>query len=215
MSIKRIACIASLGLAVFNLDARIWTDTKGRTVEADYIGSTETDVKIRRDVDQKIFQLKLEQLTQADRDFVAQERTLEFGALGTADDSDFSNFYQRLKKFRFGRSSIEANYLGVISLREKTLGTVPYWVDGMSISESGEIILSSGNGTTSHMKMVIWTPGSSPHDIVPLTYKKTEGSITKDERADDEEAGRFWFFGGQIAHDRDGEVLFYARGLLR
>lgn len=206
--ITPIACIAILGLAVFSLDARIWTDTEGRTVEADYISSTETDVQIRRDVDQKVFQLKLEQLTQADRDFVAQERALEFGALSTADDSNFSNFNHRLKKFRFGRSSIEANYLGVMSLREKTLGTAPYWVDGMSISKSGEIILSSGNGTTSHMKMVIWYPDGSPRDIVPLTYKKTDGSITKEERADDEEGGRFWFFGGQIAHDRDGEVVF-------
>lgn len=195
-------------LFLSGLHGRTWTDIDGRTLDAVYISSTENSVQVRRTADQRVFELQLNQLSQADRDFVAEKRIADLGQLHTPDEFEFAHFRPRIDGFRFGSNRVPANYLGVVSLREKTLGELPYWADGMSIGPDGEIAISSGNGTTSHMKLVTWTPGGATRDIVPLEYIKSEPGISPEERAKDQREGRFWFFGGQIAHDRDGDVLF-------
>ncbi|WP_269538776.1 hypothetical protein [Cerasicoccus fimbriatus] len=195
-------------LALNGLQGRTWTSLDGRTLEADYISSTDDRVEVRRSVDQRIFQLQIDQLSPADREFIEEQRIIELGTLHTPDEFEFAHFRPRIDGFKFGGNRVPANYLGVVSLREKTLGVVPYWMDGMSIGKDGEIIMSSGNGTTPHMKLITWTPEAGARDIVPLEYIKSEPGISPEERAKDQQEGRFWFFGGQIAHDRDGDVLF-------
>ncbi len=64
-----LGCLALLGSP---LAARIWTDTQGRTVEAEFLRVADGNVTIRR-TDGAVFTLSLEQLSIADREFVAQK----------------------------------------------------------------------------------------------------------------------------------------------
>ena len=60
------------GLAVLvcaRVEARIFTDTQGRTIDAELIDATLTQAKIRR-ADGQIFDLKLETLSAADRAYI-------------------------------------------------------------------------------------------------------------------------------------------------
>lgn len=52
--------------------ARTWTDTQGRTIEADYLASTATEVTLRRS-DGRTFTIPLSTLSTDDREFVAQQ----------------------------------------------------------------------------------------------------------------------------------------------
>lgn len=61
--------IALLTLA----SARTWTDSQGRTVEAQFISASESKVTLRRESDNKTFTLDLSKLSQNDRDFVAAQ----------------------------------------------------------------------------------------------------------------------------------------------
>ena len=53
--------------------ARIWTDTQGRTIEAEWVKSSATIVTLRR-ADGQVFALPLIGLSTADRNFVAQKK---------------------------------------------------------------------------------------------------------------------------------------------
>ncbi len=192
---------------------RTWTDLDGRTVEADFVGSDLTHVTVRRAADGQTFRIELARLREIDRAYVLAQtvaNTVQAAASETVltpQDEYFQVFQSRLKRFRYGQQTVPANYLGVMSIVERPLGTVPYHVRGLSIGPDGSIVLTSGSGTTPHMKLVEWTPPGETSTIVPLLYKKSEKGITKAERAEDEKAGRFWFFGGQVAHDRKGDLL--------
>jgi hypothetical protein len=67
--------ILALAFASFSapLHARTWTDTQGRTLEADFISATATDVTLRRTADARTFVLPLATLTPADRDFISTQ----------------------------------------------------------------------------------------------------------------------------------------------
>jgi hypothetical protein len=77
------------------LHARTWTDTQGRTLEADYVSATVTDVTLRRAADNRTFVLPLATLTAADRDFVSAQLAASPAAKpsassGTPPTRDFS-----------------------------------------------------------------------------------------------------------------------------
>jgi hypothetical protein len=59
-------------LVVASSEARTWTDTKGRTIEGDYLSATSAEVTLRRS-DGRTFTLALTLLSPADREFVAQQ----------------------------------------------------------------------------------------------------------------------------------------------
>lgn len=66
--------------------ARTWTDTQGRTLEADYVSATATEVTLRRP-DGRTLPLSLALLSPADREFVAQ---LPAAAAATKPGRDFN-----------------------------------------------------------------------------------------------------------------------------
>ena len=66
------ALVALIFLAASAAQARTWTDTQGRSLEADYVSSTATEVTVRRTLDQRTFTLPLATLSTADREWVAQ-----------------------------------------------------------------------------------------------------------------------------------------------
>lgn len=67
------ALLTLLGLAsAASAEARTWTDTKGRTIEGDYLSATSADVTLRRS-DGRTFTLPLTLLSPADRKFVDQQ----------------------------------------------------------------------------------------------------------------------------------------------
>jgi hypothetical protein len=53
--------------------ARIWTDTQGRSIEATLLAIEGDTLLMRRTVDQRVFRLPLDRLSQADRDWVAAQ----------------------------------------------------------------------------------------------------------------------------------------------
>lgn len=88
----RIHPAIALGLLWFApLHARTWTDTQGRTLEADYVSATAADVTLRRSADARPFTLPLATLSAADRDFVSAQLSAsaaasDFNVLNTALD---------------------------------------------------------------------------------------------------------------------------------
>ncbi|EIP97221.1 hypothetical protein OpiT1DRAFT_01653 [Opitutaceae bacterium TAV1] len=60
-----------MGLIASFLTARTWTDTQGRTVEAEFVSATQSTVTIRRDDDGRTFDLPLDRLSETDRAWVA------------------------------------------------------------------------------------------------------------------------------------------------
>ncbi|MGF1483495.1 MAG: hypothetical protein ACFBZ8_03930 [Opitutales bacterium] len=62
--------------AINLVQARTWTDVSGRTLEADYLSHTEAAVEVRRTGDGLTFQIPLENLSQADRDWLATQHTV-------------------------------------------------------------------------------------------------------------------------------------------
>ncbi|MFH1498354.1 MAG: hypothetical protein ABII82_11060 [Verrucomicrobiota bacterium] len=204
-------------LAPLCSEARTWTDIMGRTLEADFIAADETHVTVRRANDRQIFKIELAQLQDIDRDYVlAQNVTRPPTAKPAAKDDEtvltpaadsFQTFQARLKRFRFGKQSMPAKYLGVMSIIERPIGDLPYPVRGLSIGPDGTIVMTAGHGTTARMELVEWTLPGATSRIAPMHFKKFQPDVSKEERARDEKEGRFWFFAGQVAHDRNGEVL--------
>lgn len=73
-------------------EVRTWTTADGgRTIEAEFVSSSEGKVKIRRKADRKVFELSLDAVSEADRDWVAaQEKAAEEAAAKEDDDNPFS-----------------------------------------------------------------------------------------------------------------------------
>lgn len=67
------AAAALAALLALPLTARTWTDAQGRTLEADFVSATETEVAVRRSADGRAFTLPLATLSSSDRDFVAAQ----------------------------------------------------------------------------------------------------------------------------------------------
>jgi hypothetical protein len=65
---------AGLSLLAAYVDARTWTDVQNRTLEADYISATPSEVMLRRS-DGRTFTLALSLLSKADREFVTSQQT--------------------------------------------------------------------------------------------------------------------------------------------
>jgi hypothetical protein len=55
-------------------EIRTWTHVDGRTIEAEFVSSTSTQVTFRRASDGKVFTFELSKLSQADRDYVETVR---------------------------------------------------------------------------------------------------------------------------------------------
>jgi hypothetical protein len=182
--------------------ARTWIDNQGRTLVADYVSNTSDEVLVLRESDKQKVTLKLSQLSASDKAFVSNKKA------AMLDEAKFAWFKPRLQRFIFGTQSCPSKYLGVASIIDRPLGKLPFLCDGISLGKDGAVIVSSGRGTTPHMKLLRWSPDGSVVDIVPLTYKKYDRNESLSERADEERQGRFWFFGGQIAHDSNNQVLF-------
>lgn len=92
MSRRPFSFGALLALALLSASlaqARTWTDTQGRTIEADYLSATETEVTVRR-ADNLTFTLPLTRLSTADQEFVAAQLAAE-KARPAADFEKFNN----------------------------------------------------------------------------------------------------------------------------
>ena len=61
-----------IGLAV-HAHARTWTSSDGRTLDAEFVSATATEVTLRRARDGKTFTLELSRLCEADREFAAAQ----------------------------------------------------------------------------------------------------------------------------------------------
>lgn len=71
--------------------SRTWTDRKGRTIEADLISSKEGVVRIKRK-DGKLFNLKMEQISDEDQEYVktaSEEQTDSQGDIAQPNQSDW------------------------------------------------------------------------------------------------------------------------------
>jgi hypothetical protein len=67
--------LAALGLLCFTaLPARIWTDTQGRTLVAEFVNATPTQVNVRT-TDGRTLSLPLAKLCSEDLTYVAQQRS--------------------------------------------------------------------------------------------------------------------------------------------
>jgi len=72
---RTICLIAMLCLcwAVAPAFGRVWTDVKGRTIEADFVGMNDRAITIRRSSDGKVFNMPLEAFSENDHTFVHRE----------------------------------------------------------------------------------------------------------------------------------------------
>ena len=73
-SSHRVLSAVVLALLACTVNARTWTDTQGRTLEADYVSATPADVSLRRADDGRVITLALPLLSSADRTFIADQQ---------------------------------------------------------------------------------------------------------------------------------------------
>jgi hypothetical protein len=59
------------------VNGRTWTDAKGTSIEGEYVSSTAETVVIRRTTDGQVFRLKLSEISDEDRQTVAQKQAEE------------------------------------------------------------------------------------------------------------------------------------------
>lgn len=207
---RRLLVLAMISL-VCVADARTWTDVQGRTLTGEYVRQEGDGVVVRRDGGSEVT-IRLSQLSADDQLFVGEQRkTAEVSTeerVSTPDESRFLPFRDRVKRIKFLGQTLPADYLGVASIVDRPLGKAPGVPRGLSLAKDGTIVVSIGNGTTPGMKLLRWSPTKGAEDIVPLLYRKYEPGDSRESRPDDEREGRLWFFAGQVAHDRDGAVLF-------
>ena len=72
----RLACLGVL--CTTTLQARTWTDTLGRTLEADFVSATPTEVNVRRS-DGRTLSLPIAKLCAEDLAYVAQQASAPAG----------------------------------------------------------------------------------------------------------------------------------------
>jgi hypothetical protein len=68
--IHKPSLVAALSLLSASAWARTWTDTQGRTIEAELVSSTSADVTLRLDSNQKVVTLLLTRLSAADLEYL-------------------------------------------------------------------------------------------------------------------------------------------------
>jgi predicted peptidase len=79
--ITRIVALAGIALAA-QVHARVWTTSENKTFDADYVSATGTHVSVRVR-DGRVVPVELTRLSQADRDFVAQQPPAKPAPAGT------------------------------------------------------------------------------------------------------------------------------------
>jgi len=84
------AALTLLLCTLATLHARTWTDTQGRTLEADYVSANAAEVTLRRSADARTFVLPLTTLSATDREFIstqlASPAASDFNTLNTSLD---------------------------------------------------------------------------------------------------------------------------------
>ena len=206
----KIHCFAFLFISVglLSLHARVWVDVKGRQLEAEYVSSDATSVTVQRISDSKEFTIPTETLSERDQAFVKEKSEANEPAILLPDARAFLEFQDYIQSFKIEGKRFSARYLGDCGLTEKPIESISTYADGLAFSPDGSrIAVSSGNGTTSHMRLFYWSEDGSEDEIIPLTYRKYEKGLSRDEREALEEDGILWFFGGQVAMNRSGEVF--------
>ena len=56
-----------------SVQARTWTSSDGKKLEAEFVSVTETEVSLKRDSDGKLFTLPLERLSELDQEFIEEK----------------------------------------------------------------------------------------------------------------------------------------------
>jgi predicted peptidase len=92
------ACILAACL-ITTLSARTWKAADGRSLEAEFVSATDTQVTLKRAGDGKVFTLPLSRLSEADQSFIKEKATS-----GPAAESDTTE-----------PAAIEGEYAGLIS----------------------------------------------------------------------------------------------------
>jgi predicted peptidase len=70
---KTLLPICALVISTTSLTARTWTSTDGRELEAEFVSATETEVKVKRDSDDKELTIPLNKLSEEDQKFVGEQ----------------------------------------------------------------------------------------------------------------------------------------------
>ncbi|MEM9238016.1 MAG: prolyl oligopeptidase family serine peptidase, partial [Verrucomicrobiota bacterium] len=70
---KTLTLLCASALLLVPLEARTWTSTDGRELEAEFVSATETHVKVKRDVDGKELTIPLTGISEEDREWVEEK----------------------------------------------------------------------------------------------------------------------------------------------
>lgn len=195
-------------LGCFHLNGRIWLDDLGCQLEAEFVEADESTATVKRISDGRIFKIKLSKLSSVDQDFVSQHLESIKPIESRPDENAFHKYQDYFKRFNIEKKSFEARYLGTMGISEVRLGEMPVYPRSLAYTpDSSRIAVSHGNGTTPNMQIFYWDAENGQEEIFPLTYQKYEKGLSLEERADLEKQGILWFFGGQIAINKKGNVF--------
>lgn len=126
----------------------------------------------------------------------------------TPNEEKFLLCKDRIQVFQFGSKKMPAQYLGPMSFKEKSLGKLYGNICDLTMSSDGLIVIAKGSGTEPNMKLVYWqAPGDIETEVIPLTYEKFSKETTENQRRRNEENAILWFFAGQCAFNRNGELF--------
>lgn len=80
----RHLCLIAFVIGISPLQARTWTSSDGKKLEAEFVSATETHVVLKRRKDGRTFTLALSRLSAADQSYIKEEAAGESGASGPA-----------------------------------------------------------------------------------------------------------------------------------
>jgi hypothetical protein len=140
-----------------------------------------------------------------------------------------------IKRVLWDGEEFAVSYRGAIGIKEKAIGSLQGWPDGLAFHPDGRIAVSDGHGTTDAMSMVFWFPDKASEPVVDIRFNKDKmrqmlayassdlHDFPADERASEhqrrftelerrrdelEREGFFWFFAGPMAFDAGGTSYF-------
>jgi len=73
-----LCCLLATSL-LLAAEKRVWTDSEGRTLEAEWVSTEEGGIKVRRISDRRLFTIPLERLSPVDQAYVRDKLAAEAG----------------------------------------------------------------------------------------------------------------------------------------
>lgn len=170
-----LVAVLALALGSIAAENRTFTDTSGRTMEAEIMDATETTVQVRR-TDGRVFVIALEKLSDDDRTFIATWRTqraLAFGGIAVTAhrvrlDSEREQTRSSTKKSEEWCYKLSIANKSRLDLADLTVEYRVFYIDDTAKADRDELPLKRKSGRTALARLAAGETTEVQTITVPL-----------------------------------------------